>query len=227
MHLCPDYQAMKQTSSSTYSDLLRSLMQPLNIPSFKALSRTAGVSEWQVKQLRQGRTAQMQVEPLFKLSQTLQISLNELLAKFSDLPLQPSNPGSNQQFSNLQQEYRRLEAQLTKQQQTLQQEFQRSSLQTLESLLLQLPTAAYAAENNPQIPAARLLPLLRPIEQLLKSWGVEAIAPVGSEVDYDPQMHQLMEGRAEVGDRVKIRYTGYTQGDKLLHRAKVSPISNP
>ena len=210
--------------------MLRSLMQPLNIPSFKALSRTAGVSEWQVKQLRQGRAAQMQVEPLFKLSQTLQISLNELLVKFSDLPLadlplSPSQPDSNQQLTALQQEYRRLEAQLTEQQQTLQQAFQRSSLQTLESLLLQLPTAAYAAENNPQVPAARLLPLLRPIEQLLKSWGVEAIAPVGSEVPYDPQLHQLMEGQAEVGDRVKIRYAGYTQGDKLLHRAKVSPTS--
>lgn len=199
-------------------------MQPLNLPSFKALSRTAGVSEWQVKQLRQGRAAQMQAEPLFKLSQTLQISLNELLAQFSNLPLQLSNPGSSQQLSHLQQEYRRLEAQLAEQKQTLQQEFQRSSLQTLESLLLQLPTAAYAAENNPQIPAARLLPLLRPIEQLLKSWGVEAIAPVGTEVPYDPQFHQLMEGRAEVGDRVKIRYTGYIQGDKLLHRTKVSPV---
>ncbi|NJO51294.1 MAG: nucleotide exchange factor GrpE [Leptolyngbyaceae cyanobacterium RM2_2_4] len=217
---------MNQTSSSNRSDLLRSLMQPLNISSFKALSRTAGVSEWQVKQLRQGRAAQMQVEPLFKLSQTLQLSLNELLTKFSDLPLQPSNSGSNQQLSNLQQEYRRLEAQLAEQQQTLQQEFQRSSLQTLESLLLQLPTAAFAAENNPQIPAVRLLPLLRPIEQLLKSWGVEAIAPVGSEVPYDPQLHQLMEGQVEVGDRVKIRYAGYTQGDKLLHRAKVSPAVN-
>jgi DNA-binding Xre family transcriptional regulator len=221
---------MDQTSRLEYSDLLRSLMQPLNIPSFKALSRTAGVSEWQVKQLRQGRAAQMQVEPLFKLSQTLQISLNELLVKFSDLPLadlplSPSQPDSNQQLTALQQEYRRLEAQLTEQQQTLQQAFQRSSLQTLESLLLQLPTAAYAAENNPQVPAARLLPLLRPIEQLLKSWGVEAIAPVGSEVPYDPQLHQLMEGQAEVGDRVKIRYAGYTQGDKLLHRAKVSPTS--
>lgn len=201
-------------------------MQPLNIPSFKALSRTAGVSEWQVKQLRQGRAAQMQAEPLFKLSQTLQISLDELLAKFSDLPFPSPQPDSIQSLSHLQQEYRRLEAQLAEQQQTLQQEFQRSSLQTLESLLLQLPTAAYAAENNPQIPAARLLPLLRPIEQLLKSWGVEAIAPVGSEVPYDPQFQQLMEGQAEVGDRVKIRYAGYTQGNKLLHRAKVSPVPN-
>ncbi|MBD1996774.1 helix-turn-helix domain-containing protein [Leptolyngbya sp. FACHB-541] len=218
---------MNQTSNSNHSDLLRSLMQPLNIPSFKALSRTADVSEWQVKQLRQGRAAQMQAEPLFKLSQTLQISLNELLAKFSNLPLPSSEPNSTQNLGHLQQEYRRLEAQLAEQQRTLQQEFQRSSLQTLESLLLQLPTATYAAENNPQIPAARLLPLLRPIEQLLKSWGVEAIAPVGSEVAYDPQLHQLMEGWAESGDRVKIRYTGYIQGKKLLYRAKVSPVSNP
>jgi len=216
---------MNQIAGSDRSDVLRSLMQPLNIPSFKALSRSAGVSEWQVKQLRRGRAAQMQAESLFRLSQTLQISLSELLAKFSDLPLQPPTSDSNQPQSNLQQEYRRLETQLAEQRQTLQQEFQRSSLQTLESLLLQLPTAAYAAENNPQIPAARLLPLLRPIEQLLRSWGVEAIAPVGSEVSYDPQVHQLMEGRAEVGDRVKIRYAGYIQGDKLLHRAKVSPVS--
>jgi hypothetical protein len=33
-----------------------------------------------------------------------------------------------------------------------------------------------------------------------------------------------MEGHAEVGDRVRVRYTGYWQGEKLLYRAKVSPV---
>jgi molecular chaperone GrpE (heat shock protein) len=54
---------------------------------------------------------------------------------------------------------------------------------------------------------------------------VEAIAPVGAEIPYDPQLHQLMEGNPQLGEIVKVRYTGYRQGDKLLYRAKVSPVS--
>jgi molecular chaperone GrpE (heat shock protein) len=72
--------------------------------------------------------------------------------------------------------------------------------------------------------AVKLLPLVRPIEQLLQKWEVEEIAPVGAEVAYDPQLHQLLEGTAQPGEKVKVRYTGYHQGDKLLYRAKVSPI---
>ena len=53
---------------------------------------------------------------------------------------------------------------------------------------------------------------------------MEAIAPVGAEVAYDPQLHQPLEGTAQPGEKVKVRYTGYRQGDKLLYRAKVSPI---
>ena len=66
---------------------------------------------------------------------------------------------------------------------------------------------------------------MRPIEQLLKDWGVESIAAVGSEVPFDPQLHQLMSRTANSGDLVRIRYTGYRQGDRLLYRAKVSPIA--
>jgi molecular chaperone GrpE (heat shock protein) len=132
--------------------------------------------------------------------------------------------GGSSGLEELQREYDRLQAQLTQQRQVLWQEFQQTSVQILESLLLQLPTAAYAAQQNPQVPAVKLLPLLRPLEQLLQEWGIEAIAPVGSEVAYDPQWHQLMEGTATVGDLVKIRYTGYRQGETLLYRAKVSPV---
>ena len=59
----------------------------------------------------------------------------------------------------------------------------------------------------------------------MEHWNVESIAPVGAEVPFDPQLHQLMEGYAQKGEMVKIRYTGYRQGDKLLFRAKVSPTS--
>jgi hypothetical protein len=37
-------------------------------------------------------------------------------------------------------------------------------------------------------------------------------------------LHQLLEGTAQPGDLVKVRYTGYRQGDKLLYRVKVSPV---
>jgi transcriptional regulator with XRE-family HTH domain len=188
----------------TYAERLRSLLHQANLPSLKALCQAANVTEWQVRQLRRGQAAKMRVEALHPLSQALGVSLAELVAQFSDLPV--SSPPSSPQSEP---------------------DFQQASLQILESWLVQYPTAAYAAQQNPDLPAARLLPLIRPVEQLIKSWEVESIAPVGSERPYDPQWHQLMEGTAEVGDRVRIRYAGYRQGDRLLHRAKVSPVIAP
>jgi molecular chaperone GrpE (heat shock protein) len=174
------------------------------------------------------------------------MSLAELLAAFSnqaevstssvtdptdsdvllEYPLEPSAQEAElrAEISQLQQEYQRLQTRLEQERDQVQQEFQQSSLQVLESWLIQFPTAAYAAQQNPQVSATKLLPLMRPVEQLIQAWGVEAIAPVGSEVDYDPHLHQLMDGAANAGDRVKVRYTGYRQGNKLLFRAKVSPV---
>ncbi len=131
-----------------------------------------------------------------------------------------------QELATLRQEYDRLQHQLSQQREVLWQEFQQASVQVIESLLLQLPTALYAAQQNPQAPAVKLIPLLRPIDALLEQWGMIAIAPVGSEIPYDPQSHQLLEGTANPGDRVRVRYTGYRQGEKLLYRAKVSPVGH-
>ena len=47
---------------------------------------------------------------------------------------------------------------------------------------------------------------------------------MGAEVAYNPQMHELIEGTAEPGATVRVRYTGYVQGEKLLYRAKVSYV---
>ena len=70
---------------------LQNLMQRVNISSFKALSRDAGVSERQILRLRQGKLEQMRVDVLLKLSQVFKISLNELLDTFSALPT-PHSP---------------------------------------------------------------------------------------------------------------------------------------
>lgn len=215
--------------TQNFTQKLQDLMQKVGISSFKALSRTSGVSERQILRLRQLGVEQMRVDVLLKLSQALEVSLSELVAIFSQVDLVrdeviPTQELS-QQIADLKKEYERVQQQLQQQRQVVLQEFQQSSLQLLESLLLQFPTAAHKARENPQLPAVNIIPLIqKPLERLLQQWGVEAIAPVGAELPYDPQMHQLMEGNVQPGERVKIRYTGYYQGDKLLYRAKVSPI---
>ncbi len=199
-------------------------MHQVGISSFKALSREAGVSERQVKHLRLGEVSQMRVETLFKISQVLQVSVSELLTIFGKMKgLETGNAPKVEEA--LKQEYQVLLAQMEQQRETLLLEFQHSSLQILESFLVYWPTAANKAKENPQMAAVQLLPLVRPVEKLLAAWGVEAIASVGAELPYDQKLHQLIEGTAQPGEMVKVRNIGYRQGEKLLHRAKVSAIS--
>lgn len=208
---------------------LQDLMQQVGISSFKALSRAAGVSERQLLRLRQGKLEQMRVEVLLKLSPVLQMPLSELVTTFSTIELLQEKTAPTQellqQIADLRTEYDRSQQQIEQQQEILLQELQQSSLQLLESLLLQWPTAAQKAQENPQLAAVKIVPLVqKPLEKLLQAWGVEAIAPVGAELPYDPQLHQLMDGVAQPGQKVKVRYTGYLQGEKLLYRAKVSAV---
>ncbi|MEH1894112.1 MAG: nucleotide exchange factor GrpE [Nostoc sp.] len=212
-----------------FTEKLQGLMQRVDISSFKALSRAAGVSERQILRLRQGKLEQMRVEVLLKLSLILQMPLSELVVTFSTGELLQDKTASIQELlqeiADLKKEYQRSQLQLEQQREILVQEFQQSTLQLLESLLVQWPTAAQKAQENPQLAAVKIVPLVqKPLAKLLQAWGVEAIAPVGAELPYDPQLHQLMEGTSQSGETVKVRYTGYLQGEKLLHRAKVSPV---
>jgi DNA-binding Xre family transcriptional regulator len=208
---------MTLSGSQEHTHRLQQWMQQVGISSFNQLAKTAGVSRWQVQQLRQGNIRQMRVENVEKLAKALQVPVGEILSAFGI-----GEPASSSVA--VEQEYRRLQAQLEQQRDSLWQEFQQACLQTLETWMIQWPTAAYAAQQKPDLPAVRLLPLVKPVENLLQTWGLEAIETVGSEVPFDPHRHQLMEGTANAGDLVKIRYIGYQQGDKLLYRAKVSLI---
>lgn len=204
-----------------YTNSLQALMQRVGIVSFKALANTAGISQRQIRRLRQGEIEQMRVETILKLAQVLQVPINVLVITFSSFDLAlPQTEDKN--IDSLKQEYQKLQTQLEQQRQTLFQEFQLSSLQVLESCLLQLPTFAFKAQENPDLSATKLLPLIRPLQQLLQQWGIEQIAPVGSKLPYNPQLHQLLKGNAQPGDLVIVRYTGYIQGERLLYRAKVS-----
>lgn len=206
--------------SQDYTPALRTLMQQAGITSFNALCLEARVSRGQLNRLRQGQAGQLSLDTLLQLSEALNLNLAAFLAHFWDSVPASSRPAPDS--SVLEQECQRLQAQLQEQQQILWQEFQQTTLQTLESFLLQWPTAAHAAQKNPEAPAIKILPLLRPVEQLLQAWGIEPIGTVGGEVAYDPQWHQLIGGSAAAGDCVLVRFVGYRQGDKLLYRAKVA-----
>lgn len=195
------------------TSVLQQRLQHLGFTSLRQFRETIAVSEWQLRQLRNGKIQQMRLEVLLKLAQGLQWSLEDVITAFS---LQPVSQ-SDKTLAALQQ--------LQQQQDQLKQAFETSSLQTLESWLIQWSAAANAVRNNPDLPASRLLPLMKPIEQLLQEWGVEAIATVGEEIDYNPQWHQLMQGVAQPGQKVRVRYAGYLHRGKLLHRAQVSIIS--
>ncbi|MGF1675371.1 MAG: helix-turn-helix domain-containing protein [Rivularia sp. (in: cyanobacteria)] len=215
-----------------FSNKLLELMQQKEISSFKKLSEAAGVSEYQIRCLRQGKIQQMRLENLVKISQTLQIDLNELIINFSNqnyhtdvVKQQASIQHSSQQIADLKKEYERLQKQLENQEKLLFFQFQQSSLQILESLLIQFPTAALKARENQQLPAVNIIPLIeKPITRLLQEWGIETVAKVGTELPYEPEIHQLIEGNAQPNEKVKVRYAGYRQGEKLLYRAKVSPV---
>ncbi|QYO63666.1 AMP-binding protein [Leptolyngbya sp. 7M] len=125
-----------------YNVQLRALMQPIGMTSFRALSRAAGVSKWQVELLRTGRVAQMRVEVLLKLGQVLQLSIDQLVERFSGTPIesngsvvsstaqpvqnqvsgrqsQQSEAVLQQSLEQLRQEYQRLQTQLAQQRTTL------------------------------------------------------------------------------------------------------------
>lgn len=225
---------LSSMSQADFTQNLQNLMQKVGFASFKSLSLAAGVSQWQILQLRRGKIRQMRVEVLLKISQVLQISGGELAETFGVQGLSLKTAKTQRedynidlllQITELQNEHKRISLSMLQQRELLQQEFQRSSLQILESLLLQWPTAAYRAKEDHQLTAVKILPLVdKPLEALLQAWGVREIASVGAEIPYNPQLHQLLEGTAQPGEIVKVRYTGYTQYDELLYRARVSPM---
>lgn len=241
--------SLTSTSVPNYTPQLRQLMQGVGLPSLTALYKASGLPRSHIRFLRRGQILDLPVRSLIKLSLVLQTSMPELLVQFTPPASEGRQPWPPTLFQNqtqldqlvahhkldqeitaLKSEYQYLQDRLDHQQQELVQDFQRTTLQTLEPLLLQWPTAAHAARNNPQAPAVKVLPLLRPLEQLLQAWQVEPIGTVGTEVPYDPQWHQLipsMQGNGvgldiHPGDFVRVRYVGYRQGKQLLHRAKVS-----
>ena len=201
---------------------LRQLMKLAGISSFQILSDRTGVSRRAIDTLRKGNAATLRYADLAKIAEVLQIELTELIA--TCITLSSNHESLNSEISSMREEYQHLLNQLAHQKQDLRSQFEREVIQQLESLILQLPSAAYAAQTNPNMLAKNILPLLRPIDALLQKWGVTAIGAVGAQVAYDSQKHELMDGSEEIveGDLAIVRYVGYMQKEKLLYRARVS-----
>ncbi|MCA6504434.1 MAG: nucleotide exchange factor GrpE [Pseudanabaena sp. M135S2SP2A07QC] len=204
------------------TEILRLLMKQVGISSFQILSERTGISRRAIDTLRKGNAATLRYADLAKLAEVLQIEVTEVIAKFISDSNNPESPIS--EIAALREEYQRLQQKLELQKFELRSQFERETIQQLESLILQLPSAGYAAQQNPNMLAKNILPLLRPIDALLQKWGITAIGAVGKEVNFDSQKHQLMEGSDEIkeGDIAIVRYVGYMQGEKLLYRARVS-----
>jgi DNA-binding Xre family transcriptional regulator len=192
---------------------LRQRMQAQGITSFAQLQRQSGLTRSQLQRVRQGQAAQLSLTTLAQLCNTLGCSLTTGIQQFCpDLA-----HASNVQKSEVPTAMAAVETRMLER-------VQAQVLDQLESLLLQWPTAAHAARQNPTAPAVKLLPLLKPLEQLLTVWNIEAIGTVGESIPFDPQSQTWMgAGDApDPGTPALVRYVGYRQGDRLLYRAKVS-----
>ncbi len=219
-------------NESIYEDnknKLRVLLKQAGLKNFQELSKAAEISQWQLTRVQYGLMHRMTLEKILKLASVLNISLEQLITTFIPESKYPENWQPQPETRNTlgeNQEYQRLQNTLEQQKETLKQEFHAASLQTMESWLLQWPTAVAAIIKNPELPAERLLLLMKPIEDLVAQWGLEAICSVGEELPYDPQWQELMKGDAEPGEMVQVRYVGYKQGDRILYKAKVSSLNN-
>ena len=219
--------------SLDYTPKLKELMQQRGITSFNSLAKTTGVSLHKLQQLRRGNLQKVRLEELQKLSQILGISLANLLTTFAGVTVDNQDSGQDlehdssqqikesQEIALLHQEYQRLENQIQEMRSHLLQEFQQTSLQTLETWLLQWERVANHARHHPEFSAAKILPLIRPVEQLIQNWGVEVIASLGAKTPYNPQEHRLQTGLANPGGLIKVQSPGYIYQGKLLHRAEV------
>ncbi len=201
---------MLSDPAQTPTQTLKVLMQSAEIASYRRLAEKAGVSRWQIQQLSKGHIQTMRLAPLTQIAAALRISFLELCDCFGLAQL----------------ELGQSEAAIASADQSASagEKLQASALQTLESWLVQWPTIAKRAKDRPDLVAAKILPFIRPVEQLMREWDVEPIAAVDSQVAFDPTWHQLSAGHADPGDLVRVTHTGITHRGALLHRAKVKPI---
>jgi hypothetical protein len=148
-------------------------------------------------------------------------------------PVSPVTPPSPQATSDptelqeLRQEIVRLRGQLVDSKAQAEGDLKAETFDTLQTLLVNYPSARKMADSRPEMPARNLSALFVPLENLLADWGYEPIAEVWEQVAYDPQLHQADEEDIAEGETVFVRFIGYRDGDTILAPAKVSRTLPP
>ncbi|MEM1367831.1 MAG: hypothetical protein AAGG02_07395 [Cyanobacteria bacterium P01_H01_bin.15] len=169
-------------------------------------SQQAQISDWQIMRVRYGLLPQLSLETTLKLSQALNLSVEQFLQALALVPETSSQPNTSRQPT------------------PTKANFVQESLSIVEPWLRQWPSVMRALEQNPELPGVRLVPLLKPLFQLLDHWDVQEIGPLGQDVTFSPQWHQPVQGVIAPETPVKITRVGYRQGERLLFRAEVSEV---
>jgi len=185
---------------------LRQLAARAHLPSWRALSDRAGVPIGQIRKLRHGQLDRLPLGSIDRLAAAVGCSRAAFLAAIEgDDRDGGERPGDEPAIAT-------------------QRRFQADALDRLESFLTFWPVAADRARHDATLPAQKILPLLKPIEQLLADWGVATIGAIGETLDFDPRQHQAIGSEPAPGAPVRITHCGYRHGDRLLFRAKVRAI---
>jgi len=142
-------------------------------------------------------------------------------------PPPPSAPADPTELNELRQEIIRLRDQLADSKAQSEADMKGETFETLQTLLVNYPSARKMADSRPEMPARNLSALFVPLENLLENWGYEPIDEVWEQVAYDPQIHQADEDDIAEGETVYVRFIGYRDGDTILAPAKVSRTLPP
>lgn len=101
-------------------------------------------------------------------------------------------------------------------------DWQKKSFELLQTLLANYPTAKVMVKLKPDFPAKNLIPLLAPLDKILKEWEIESIGKPWEKVSYNPLIHYSDEENLIADEKVYIRFVGYSQKGKILLPAKVN-----
>lgn len=125
-------------------------------------------------------------------------------------------------IAELENQCQRLREELKQQSGQLKTDFQNETFTQLQTLLSNYPTVKKMALSKPDLPAKNLISLFTSLDNLMTSWGYNAIGETWEQVNYNPQLHQADSDDIQEGELVYIRFIGYQDGDKVLYPAKVS-----
>lgn len=217
-----------------HDDWLSQHLKQVDLPTWKALQQTTGLSEQTVQRIRRGELERVTLGQLQQLARTLNLTLSSLLiglqvvvaasAEEPSAAVSRSVEGEaeDREREALRQECMALQQALQRQTSDIQRALQQETFEELRTLLTSFPTLPRMVKAQPQLPAQNLLALFSGLENLLERWEIRALGEPWQSVRYDPQIHQGDSPDLQAGETVYVRFVGYRQGETILAPAKVS-----